>query len=407
MTRIVQTTYRYRLDPTSVQEMMLAQFAGARRFVWNWALARKRDHFQQTGKTLGFTALCIELTLLKQQPETAWLRDMDSQSLQQALRDLHSAFQHFFRRVKKGDKKKGFPRFKSKKRDTPRFRIPQRVTLDGSFVVVPKIGLVRVVLHRPLEGITKGATFKREASGHWYVSLVTEQEIAPRTNPPVQTHIGIDVGLKSLAVFSTGEPVENPRWYRTQTRKLRRAQKALSRKVKRSNNRNKARVVVARLHQKVKNQRSDFLHKLSTKLVRHFDLISIEDLNVKGLAKTKLAKSLLDAGWGIFRSMLTYKADRNDSYLLTIGRFFPSSKTCGACGSVNDDLTLSDREWTCMCGVHHDRDLNAARNIDREGLRLFEQMVAAGYAETQNACGDLVSPIERLARVDEPGSPSL
>ncbi len=303
------------------------------------------------------------------------------------------AYQHFFRRVRKGEKKKGFPTFKSRKTDPPRFRIPQRVTLDGSFVSVPKIGLVRVVVHRPLEGVAKSATFKQEACGHWYISLVTEQKIAPRTDRPVRTHIGVDVGLKSLAVFSTGETIDNPRWYRTQTRKLRRAQKALSRKVKGSNNRNKARLAVARLHQKVKNQRCDFLHKLSTKLVRYFDLISIENLNVRGLTRTKLATSVFDAGWGMFRSMLTYKADWANTHLITIGRFYPSTKLCGSCSMINPDLTLADREWTCACGVHHDRDLNAAVNIDREGKRLFEQRVAAGYAETENACGDSVSPI--------------
>ncbi len=393
MIRTIQTTYRYRLDPTAKQIGLLNQFAGARRFVWNWALNRKREHFQQTGKTLGFSPLCIELTHLKQQTETAWLREMDSQSLQQALRDLERAYQHFFRRLKQGDKKKGFPKFKSKKIDTPRFRIPQRVVLEDGLVSVPKIGLIRAIVHRPLEGVTKGATFKREAGGHWYVSLVVEQQIAPRTERPVQTHIGIDLGLKSLAVLSSGATIDNPRWYRTQTRKLRRAQKALSRKVTGSRNRNKARIAVARLHQKTRNQRNDCLHKLSTDLIRHNDLISIEDLHVRGLAKTKLAKSVMDAGWGMFRSMLTYKADRANTLLIAIGRFFPSSKTCRACGLVNANLTLADREWTCSCGTHHDRDMNAAHNIDREGLRLFEHLVAAGYAETQNACGDVVSPI--------------
>jgi putative transposase len=139
-----------------------------------------------------------------------------------------------------------------------------------------------------------------------------------------------------------------------------------------------------------------YIHKLSTNLVRHFDLISIEDLNVRGLAKTKLSTSVFDASWGMFRSMLTYTADRNATHLMLIGRFFPSSKTCGACGSVNANLTLADRDWTCPCGVHHDRDLNAARNIDREAMRLFEQLVAAGYAETQNACGDPVRPIDMI-----------
>jgi putative transposase len=250
-----------------------------------------------------------------------------------------------------------------------------------------------VILHRPLEGVTKGATFKREACGHWYISLVVEQRIAPKVARPIQTHIGIDVGLKSLAVLSSGETIENPRWYRTQSRKLRRAQKALSRKITGSHNRGKARLVMARLHQKIRNQQNDFLHKLSTALIRHNDLVSIEDVNVRGLAKTKLAKSVLDAGWGTFRALLAYKAERNATHLLAIGRFFPSSKTCSTCGSINAELTLAAREWICSCGVQHDRDLNAAQNIDREGLRLFEQIVAAGHAETQNACGDVVSPI--------------
>ena len=395
MTRTTQTTYRYRLNPTVAQENLLNQFAGARRWVWNWALDRKMAHYRQTGETLGFAALSAELTRLKQQPETSWLCEMDSQSLQQALRDLDSAYQHFFRRVKRGERHKGFPRFKSRKTDTPRFRIPQRVVLHAEAVSVPKIGMIRAVIHRPLEGVTKGATFKREPDGYWYVCIVAEQQVAPRIERPVQTHVGVDVGLKSLAVFSTGETIANPRWYRTQSRKLRRAQQALNRTVKGSHNRGKARVGVARLHQKIRNQRSDFLHKLSTDLVRHFDLVSIEDVSVRGLAKTKLAKSVLDAGWGMFRAMLEYKADRNDSHVVAIGRFFPSTKTCGACGWEHD-LTLAMREWDCLnpaCGVHHDRDVNAARNIDREGKRLFDLRVAAGDAETQNACGDLVSPI--------------
>jgi putative transposase len=150
---------------------------------------------------------------------------------------------------------------------------------------------------------------------------------------------------------------------------------------------------VARLHQKIRNQRNDSLHKLSTALIRHNDLVSIEDVNVRGLAKTKLAKSVLDAGWGKFRAMLAYKAERSDTHLIVIGRFFPSSKTCSACERVNATLTLAEREWICSCGMQHDRDLNAAQNIDREGLRLFAQNVAAGDAETQNACGDVVSPI--------------
>jgi putative transposase len=194
MQRTIDITYRYRLDPTAEQEQLLNQFAGARRFIWNWALNRKREHFRQTGKTLSYNQLAAELTQLKQQPASAWLCEIDSQLLQQALRDLENAFQQFFRRLRTGEKKTGFPKFKSRKTDTPRFRIPQRVRLESSQVSVPKIGLIKVILHRPLGGVTKSATFKREACGHWYISLVVEQPIAPKVARPVQTHIGIESG---------------------------------------------------------------------------------------------------------------------------------------------------------------------------------------------------------------------
>jgi putative transposase len=400
--RMIQTTYRYRLMPTPEQESLLKQFAGSRRFIWNWALARKQQHYRATGKTLSFTSLCKQLTLLKQRPETAWLREIDSQSLQQALRDLESAFQHFFRRVRQGEKRKGFPKFKAKKTDTPRFRMPQRVSVGEQTISAPKIGRIAAIIHRPLEGVAKSATFKCEPCGHWYVTLVAKQVRAERTERGVDTQIGIDLGLKSLAVLSTGETIANPRYYRTQTRKLAKAQRALCRKQKatatqpESHNRAKARAQVARLHYKVKNQRKDILHKLSCDLVRRFDLIAIEDLHVRGLAKSKLATSVLDAGWGMLRSFLTYKADRQNKHLIVIGRFYPSSRLCPRCGAVNHDLSLADRTWMCSCGVVHDRDLNAARNIAAEGKRLFERNVAVGSTETQNACRELVRPIEMV-----------
>jgi putative transposase len=395
-------TYRYRLMPTPEQQSLLKQFAGSRRFIWNWALARKQQHYRATGKTLSFDRLCKELTFLKQQPATAWLRAIDSQALQQALRDLERAFQHFFRRVRQGEKRKGFPKFKAKKTDTPRFRIPQRVSVVEQTISTPKIGRIPAIIHRPLEGVTKSATFKQEPCGHWYVTLVVTQVLPDRTERPVDTQVGIDLGLKSLAVLSTGETIANPRYYRTQMRKLAQAQRALCRKRKasatqpESRNRAKARMEVARLHYKVKNQRKDILHKLSCDLVRRFDLIAIEDLYVRGLAKSKLATSVLDASWGLFRSFLTYKAERQNKHLIVIGRFYPSSRLCPACGAVNPDLTLADRTWMCSCGVVHDRDLNAACNIAAEGKRLFERTVAVGSTETQNACRELVSPIETI-----------
>ena len=388
--RTIQTTYRYRLEPNDAQATQMRQFAGARRWVWNWALSRRREHYQQTGKSLSVTNLCAELAALKQQPETAWLREMDSQALQQTLHDLDKAFQSFFA------KRSRFPKFKAKKTDPLRFRIPQRVTLDGSSVRVPKIGRIKARIHRPIEGVIKSATFKQEPDGHWYVCFVVEQQASDRVEQPVATHAGVDVGLKTFAVLSNGEQIVNPRYYRTQARKLRRAQRRLSRRTLGSANRAKARQHVARLHQKVKQQRADFLHKVTTKLIKQFDLVSIEDLSVRGLARTKLSTNVLDASWGTFRRLLTYKTDRRNSYLMLIGRFYPSSRLCPACGAINADLSLADRIWRCACGVVHDRDLNAARNIDAEGLRLYYHhvlcTVAVGQTETQNACGASVRP---------------
>jgi putative transposase len=302
------------------------------------------------------------------------------------LQDLDTAFQAFFA------KRSGFPKFKSKKTDTPRFRIPQRVTLEGSFVRVPKIGLIRARLHRAVAGQTKSATFKQEPDGQWCVAFVVEQAAPDRIERPITTHVGVDLGLKTFVVRSDGKEVANPRFYRTQMHKLRRAQRALSRRIKGRANRSRARSQVATLHQKVKQQRTDFLHKVTSDLVKHFDLVSIEDLSVCGLARTKLSTSVLDASWSTFRQFLSYKAERHDSHLMVIGRFYPSSRLCSACGAINADLTLADRVWVCSCGAVHNRDRNAAQNIDREGLRLFSYHVAVGQPETQNACGDLVRP---------------
>jgi putative transposase len=373
--RTIQTTYRYRLEPSDAQAAQMRRFAGARRWVWNWALRRKKDHYTQTHTSLNYNALAAELTALKQQSETAWLREIDSQALQQVLRDLDRAFLAFFA------KRSGFPKFKTKKTDPLRFRIPQRVAIDATFVRVPKIGLIKARLHRPMEGISKGATFKQELDGHWYVCFVVEQIAPDRQERPVTTHVGVDLGLKTFAVLSDGQEVANPRFYRTQMRKLRRAQRTVSRRMKGSRNRDKARQKVALLHQKTKHQRSDFLHKLSSNLVKQFDLVSIEELSVRGLARTKLSTSVLDAGWGAFRQFLIYKADRRDTYVMVIGRLYPSSRLCGACGAINADLTLAQRVWTCLCGAVHNRDLNAARNIDTEGMRLFADHVAVGHTE--------------------------
>ena len=219
-----QKAFRYRLRPTPVQEGLFRQFAGARRWVWNWALERRQEHYKATGKSLSLTALCAELAQLKQQPATAWLREMDSQSLQQAIRDLHQAFRAFFERRAR------FPRFKAKKREQPSFRIPQRVTVEGEMLMVPKVGPVKLVLHRPLEGTPRSATFKQDAIGAWYVTLIVHVDLPDTPLPPPDPArtVGVDLGLKDLAVLSDGRRVPAPKHYRRAERKLRRPPAHLS-----------------------------------------------------------------------------------------------------------------------------------------------------------------------------------
>lgn len=377
--------YRFRMRPTPVQGQALNRMAGARRWVWNWGLNRRREYYKEFGKTLTYAALAGELTAIKSRPETAWLKEVDSQALQQALMDLSRAFVNFF------EKRAKFPRFKARKRDQARFRIPQRVKVIDGAVIVPKLGAVRIFRSQPVEEQTKSATFKRDARGHWFVSLTAEFEMPDMALPPPDPAqvVGIDLGLIDFATFSDGsDPIPAPKFYRKARAKLRKAQRTFSRRQPGSKRRAKSRAQIARIQQRTANQRSDFLHKLTTDLVRRFGGLCIEDLCVKGLARTKLAKSVIDASFGEFKHQVEYKSLWNRKHLATIDRFFPSSRMCNACGGFNDTLTLKDREWDCGCGAHHERDFLAACNIRDEGLRIL----AAGHAESRNARGDTVRP---------------
>lgn len=377
--------YRFRMKPTKAQAHALNRMAGARRWVWNWGLARKREHYKEFGKTLTYNALAAELTALKTKPETAWLKEADSQALQQTLKDLDRSFVNFF------GKRARFPKFKNRKRDRARFRIPQRVKVVGGKVVIPKIGPVRIYQSQSVDEPTRSATFRRSADGKWFVSLTAELEMPDVALPapdPAKV-VGIDLGLIDFATLSDGsEPVPAPKFFRKTQRKLRNAQRTVSRRKPGSKRKTKARIQVARIHRKTANQRNDFLHKLSTELVGKHDGLCLEDLSVKGLARTKLAKSVNDASWGEFRRQVEYKCLWNRKHLAVIDRWFPSSKMCNACGALNDRLTLSDREWDCACGARHKRDHLAACNIRDEGLR----MLAEGHSESQNARGASVRP---------------
>jgi putative transposase len=376
----LRKVHRFRMRPTKAQEARLYRMAGARRFVYNWALDRRKRYYAQYGKGISQKQLSSELTNLKGKPDTLWLREADSQMLQQALRDVEGAFEAFF------DKRSRFPRFRSKKAGHYTFRIPQRVKVEEGEVYVPKVGWVRIRHSREVEGKTKSATFKRDATGDWYVALTTEFEM-PNVEPPTpERPVGVDLGLKDLFVLSDGERVPAPRFARKADRKLKKAQKNLSRKKPGSRRREKAKHRVARVHRKVSNQRSDFLHKLTTDLARKYDCICVEDLSTKGLAKTKLSRSVLDAAFGEFVRQVEYKARWNFKRSVKVGRFFPSTKLCSECGALNPNLRLSDRTWLCGCGTQHDRDLNASRNILAEGMR----ELAAGQTDNPNARGEPV-----------------
>ncbi|MBV8316990.1 MAG: transposase [Planctomycetaceae bacterium] len=378
--------YRFRMRPTKGQGHALNRMAGACRWVWNWALHRWKGHHAATGKSIPMAQLSAELTALKQRPETAWLQEANAQALQQVLADLHRAFTNFF------EKRARSPEFKSRKRGHAAFRLPQGVRVKDSKVNISKIGGVRIFQSRDVTEKTKSATFKRAADGKWYVSLVVEFEMpdVPIPTPDPAGTVGIDVGLIDFATLSdpTAQPIPAPKFFRTGQRRLRRAQRAVSRRKLGSKRRAKEVRKAAAVHRKCADQRRDFQHKLSTKIVGQYAAVCVEDLSLSGLARTKLAKSFHDAALGEFFRQLKYKCLWNRKSFVAIDRFFPSSKMCNVCGALNDRLTLSDREWDCACGTHHRRDFLAACNIKDEGLR----MLAAGQAGELKRSGRQCKP---------------
>lgn len=381
---IVVKTYKFRLEPTPEQQTQFAQFAGCRRYVWNWALARKQEIYKETGKTLKYVDLAAELVALKKQPETAFLKKCHSQVLQQTLMDLDKAILAFF------EKRARFPKFKSRKRTPHALRIPQNIVVVDGKVSIPKIGLVKARLHREREGTVKSATVKQEADGHWFVCFVSHLE-QPDVERLCDAPTGIDVGLESFLTLDNGKKVKPPKFYGKAERKLKRLQRQVSRSQKTSRRRAKRKQRLAVYHVRVRNLRNDWLHKLSTELIRLYDTLCIEDLNLCGLVKTKLAKSFNDAAIGAFVRMLEYKAEWYSRRIVKVDRFFASSKKCHCCPH-KQQLELSARQWRCEnCHTVHDRDINAAINILVEGLRIL----ALGMRERLNANGENV----RLAKV--------
>lgn len=356
---------KIRLDPNNKQATFFERCAGASRFVFNWGLARWQELYE-SGEKPSWLGLNKELNSVKQ-GRFPWLTELPWAVANLALRDLGNAFSHFFRRVKKGGKP-GYPRFKSKKRTKPAFGIEGRaLKFDGKRVRIPKLGWVRTRQRLRFPGKILTARFSKHA-GRWYLSVQVEVDDTKWTYPhrcETQTEVGIDLGVKDLAVLSTGEKIPAPRTLRKYELRLRRLDKELSRRKKGGRNWQKTKAKLARLHERIANIRKDFTHNLTAGLVRRFKLIAVEDLSIKGMSQNRrLAKSVMDAAMSEVVRQLEYKTELSGSSLVKIDRWFPSSKTCHVCGFANDNLKLSDKVWSCpSCGTVLDRDINAALNI--------------------------------------------
>lgn len=359
--------YKYRLNPNEEQRIFFEKSFGCARYVYNWGLNLRNEAYQKDGTRISWVDICKRLTELKKQEETSWLNEVANQSLQSSIRNMDSAFTRFFR------EKKGFPKFKSKK-GKQSFQLVQSVSInfDNHKVKLPKIGWVNFYKNREFNGRIGTVTISKSPTGKYYISILVDDGEELPTKVPItyETSVGIDVGLKDFAVLSNGQVFENPKYFEKAEKRLKVLQRRLSKKQKGSKRQERARLAVAKAHEKVKNCRTDYIHKVSSRIIRENQTVIIEDLNVDGMMKNhNLAKHIGSVSWSEFFRQLQYKAEWNGVNLIRIGRFEPSSKMC-LCGVINKDLKLSQREWDCPnCGRHNDRDLLAAINIKRFGLQ--------------------------------------
>ena len=356
---------KFRLYPTNLQKVELGQTFGCVRWVYNKCIEVKSKAWEVEKKNISRYELSSVLTKWKKEELTLWLKEVNSQSLQQAIANLDSAYSKFFKKTG------GFPKFKSKF-GKQSFSVPAQCFLLEDAIKIPKIGVIKAEVHRQVTGEVRSMTISKTTTGKYFVSILlkTEDELPEKLPTTEAGTVGIDLGLTHFATLSTGDKIENPRYLRKRLRKIKVAQRRLSKSKKGSKNRDKKRWKVAVLHEKVTNCRNDFLHKLTSRLVNdnQVDSFAIEDLAVSNMVKNHcLALSISDVGWSEFRRQLTYKAERLGKNVLVIGRFEPSSKTC-SCGLKKTDLKLRDRVWTCSCGLTHDRDLLAASNIKKWAL---------------------------------------
>ena len=396
---MILRAYKYIIFPTKEQEVLLAKHFGCSRWIYNYALDKKVKAYQTTKESLSRFTIQKDLPQLKKAEETSWLKEVNSQSIQASLENLDKAFTKFFR------DKKGFPKFKSKKDNRQSFSVPQNgiVDFETNTISLPKFKKpIKCKLHRKFEGNSKTVTVSKTPTGKYFVSVLVEvSEYIPELKPIDENKaVGIDLGIKTFAVLSNGEEIQNPKHLRISLKRLKKQQRLVSKKVKGSNNRKKAVKKLAVLHEKVSNKRNDFLHKVTAKLVSEHDTLCLETLKASNMIKNhKLAQALSDISIGKFNEILEYKAKWNGVNILRIGQFQPSSRMC-TCGIINKELKLSDREWTCKsCGVTHERDELASNNIKKFAFINIKN--TAGIVGI-NACGDEGLPLSEKQEATTP-----
>ena len=399
----MRTAYRCRAYPDEAQQQVLARTFGCVRLVWNRTLADRHRLYHAEGKSLSYAASDAALTVMKRDPDLAFLNEVSSVPLQQALRHQYKAFSAFFARRAR------YPRFKSRygKQSATYTRSAFRVK-DGALWLAKTTAPLAFVWSWPEVDVTTldpaTVTVSRDPCGRWYVSFAIEVA-DPEQLPATGAVVGVDLGIKDFAATSDGEKIANPRHVERRARNLARYQRRLARCQRGSANRAKAKAKVARAHRKVKASRADFLHRASTRLVRDHDVIVVEDLAVKNMVRNRsLAKAISDCGWGTFRQMLEYKAKRAGRHLIMVDRWYPSSKTCSACGHLLAELSLSTRTWQCpSCGTRHDRDINAAQNILAAGLAVS----ACGADVRHSGSSRVRSAVKQEPRPARAGTPRL
>jgi putative transposase len=373
---VVKRAFKYRFYPTPDQADLLNRTFGSVRYVYNRALAERSRAWTQEQRRITFADTCRMLTVWKNEPDTAWLYEVSNVALQQGLQHLQNAYVNFW------GKRAKYPTFKSKRkpRASATFTRMAFSWRDGQVKLAKTDQPLNIVWSRPLpEGADPSTvTVSRDSAGRWHISILVEDTVEALAPSP--DAVGIDAGITTLVTLSTGEKVTNPKHEKRDRDRLALVQRRLSRKAKGSANRAKARLKVARVHARIGDRRRDALHKLSTRIIRENQTVVIEDLSIRNMVRNhSLARAISDASWSELRRQLEYKADWYGRTVIAIDRFYPSSKTCSACGAITQSLPLSVRSWTCRCGAHHDRDVNAAKVI-----------LAAGLAVS--ACGDGVRP---------------